>query len=202
VVRVENVQGDTAALDYVVRDGGAANSNANFVEVVRFTGTWAVNFCDCPPSNVRVRYRQNTRSRMTVGANQTLTTGIAATIQYQTTDVDTDGGADTVNFRVRCRFPGPKLVKGQIRLAATLNANDDVIVRILKNGVPLAQVTHEPNGGSIEYSFAVDRVVDIVEDECGKATADLTIQATVTSAGTITVLNTATMSYFEVTDLG
>ncbi|MFN7341493.1 MAG: hypothetical protein ACK5VI_10490, partial [Opitutia bacterium] len=151
---------------------------------------------------VRVRYRQNTRSRMTVGANQTLTTGIAAPIQYPTTDVDTDGGADTVNFRVRGRFPGPKLVKGQIRLAATLNANDDVIVRILKNGVPLAQVTHEPNGGSIEYSFAVDRVVDIVEDECGKATADLTIQATVTSAGTITVLNTATMSYFEVTDLG
>ena len=201
-VQVDNAFGDSAGLDYVVRDGSANNSNANFVEIKRFTGTWATQFCDAVAANVTVRYRQNPRTRMTVGTSQVLTSGVDATVQYNTiaSGNDTDGGGDIVNYRVRPLFPGLKHVKAQIR--ATLNANDNVGLALRKNGVTIAQSAHEPTSGGLEYTYEVSCYIYISEDECGKVASDITVVANITSAGTITILNTSTMSYFEVVDIG
>lgn len=201
-IRVDNVFGDSAGLDYVVRDGSVSNSNANFVDVERFSGTWATQFCDAVPANVTARYRQNTRTRMTVGTSQVLASGVTTTIQYNTIAAgdDTDGGGDTANYRVRPRFPGLKHVKAQIRVV--LSANDNVELLLRKNGATVAQSSHEPTSGGLEYTYEVSRFVYIFENECGKAASDITVAATITSAGVISILNTSTMSYFEVVDVG
>ncbi len=199
VCTVGAVFGDGVNLDYVVRDGSAANGCANLVEVVKATG-WLTGFCSAPPGNVTVRYRQNTRTLLTVGAAQALVTATWTKVAVDTVGADTDGGGDTVNNRVRCRFPGPKLVRGSIRVG--VNAGDDIELRLMLNGAQVAYAAAEPQSGGLAYVYTIAKVVYIDESAAGLAAADLTLEARITSAGAISINNLAAASYLEVTDLG
>ena len=199
-VRVDNVVEDNGRMVTVVQDGTADASNANLVEVGRASGY--TTFSNAVPGNVRIRVKDSTRVQMRLGSAQTLTTGVAAKVLFNTAFVDANGEADTVNSKVRCKTPGIKLVRATLRMGA-LNADDDVEVAIKVGGQVVKAEAKEVSSGTLETTMSAESMVYIPEDDSGTADADIEVFVTVVSgAGTIQVLITTTMTQFEVVDVG
>lgn len=60
----------------------------------------------------------------------------------------------------------------------------------------------EFTSGSVEQVKEVEGTVRIRAEDIGTASADLTAWVTVTTPGSVSMLNTATMSFIEVTRVG
>lgn len=197
-ITVENVLEENARMTTVVQDGTASANNANLVEVGKSVG-WTA-FCSVPPANVRIRVKDSSRVRLTMSGNQTLSTGVAATVAFNTVQVDALNEAITGSNVVRCKTPGAKLVTAKIRVSGQ-NALDDMFLAVQLNGVNVARLDGEAPSGALEQSYDINKIIYIGEDIAGTAAADIRIVATHTGAATATILNTATMSDFEVIDL-
>lgn len=195
-VTVANVLAD-ANLDYIVWDTATDTDNGNVVEVMKVTGTPALRFSNCPPDNVRARYKQAQPCRLNVGTNQTLTSAVATTIDYDVVLSDKDSLADLATNKVRPKYPGWYRVYAQVRISGH-NASEDIVMRVQLNGVNVTQKAHEYTSSGLEQCWDVSALVYIGEDQVGTTAADISIQATHTGAGSVTVLNTASMSFFEV----
>lgn len=196
---VDNVIETNGRMATVVQDGTADSTNTNLVQVGKASGYTL--FSSAPPGNVRIRVRDNTRVKMTMSANQTLTTATTTKVAFDTISADALGEADTANNRVRCKTPGSKLVRVTLRMNV-LNANDDVIVSIRLNGVPQKQEARETPSSSLESTMTCATNIYISEDIAGTSAADIEAYVEVISAaGTIQVLNTAIMTQFEVIDV-
>lgn len=197
-VTVDAVLEQNAKMTTVVQDGTASSNNGNLVKIGKATG-WTA-YCSAPPANVRVRSEDSTRVRLTMSANQTLTTAVQATVAFNTVQVDTLGEAITGSNVVRCKTPGAKLVTAKVRISGQ-NALDDLFLAVQLNGVNVARLDGEAPSGALEQSYDISKIIYIGEDIAGTSAADIRIVATHTGAATATILNTATMSDFEVIDL-
>lgn len=199
VVYVGQVVGDSTNLDHVVRDGGADNNNNNYVEVGQASG-WATSFCDCVPDNVKVRCKDGTEAHLTLGSAQSITTATPTTVDFSVVAKDVNSEADTANDRVRCKFPGRKLVRAQVRVTG-LNSGDVAELRILKNASSVAQ-DYKVSTGTGQVICAVEKMVYVNENEVSAAGADISIQIEVTSgAGTPVLTQNSALSFFQVTDV-
>jgi hypothetical protein len=188
-----------ANLDYIVRDNCSVNNtNANFVKLSKLVGLPATSFATCVfPANTRARYMSANPCRLTIGTTQVVSTGVAATVQYNTAASDLDSIANTGTFTIAPRFPGWYRIRGQVRVSGN-NATDNITMRVQKNASTVAQKAVGYATSAIEVCADVDMLVYIGEDEVGTVSANLTIQATHVGSATANLLNTATMSYLEV----
>jgi hypothetical protein len=71
----------------------------------------------------------------------------------------------------------------------------------LQDGVVVAQTNDEAVSGASDHTYRVERMVYVNPNQAGTASADFTVQVRITSAGTIDITNTATMSFFELMDV-
>lgn len=198
-VRVENVLGDGAGLKYVVRDGAVDNSNGNVVEVGRASG-WAKRFCDCVPSNERIRVHDSTRVRLTLNASQKVATATPTTIQFNSVQEDRKGEAVSASHKVRCKTPGLKQVYAQARMAG-IRGGDDVVMRIKVNGTTVREASHDATSAKLAQTFPIQSVIYIAEDRADSSDADLSIEIEVRSAGAPQITASNALSFLEVTDL-
>ena len=188
-----------ANLDYIVRDGGAVNANKNIVRVGRASG-FALAFSNCPPTNVRVVYRDRARTELSMSAGQTLTTAVDTTLQYNTVVSDDNAQGVLGSYKVRVAHPGLWRIKGSVRV--TLDAGNDVELSILKGAAVIATACREPVGNSIPYTYEVDKTIYVNENDLAAIAADFSISAKITSASAITTSNPAYMTYFEAVPVG
>jgi len=198
VVTVDNVLGDGVNMDYVVRDGGADNDLQNIVEVGRAAG-WAIQFCNAPPDNVMVRYKQSTDVLLVLPGNQSLTTTVPATIDFSTVVRDRNSEAVTASDKVRCKFPGRKSVSAQVRLTGHAD-QASVTLEILLNASVVRTIEEQAAGGN-DSTFMVKGIINIGEDQVNGVGADISIRITVTSAGTLSLTASNSLSFLEVVDL-
>lgn len=203
VVTIHSLLGG-ANLDHVARDNcSVSNSNNNLVRLMRGSG-WSGKFSETVhASNMKARNLSAQPCRLTMAATQTLSTGTAATIAFDTVASDTDALYAGSSI-VRAKYPGWYQVRAQVRISGG-NAADYVTLRIKRHDgasfVSIAQKAAAYGTGSVEVVFDVSQSVYVNEAQAGTASADFLIEATHTGAATVTAMNTATMSFFEVLPL-
>jgi hypothetical protein len=198
VVNLGCIIGNGTDMDYVVSDGGSSNINNNIITVDKASG-WAVSFCIAPQSNVRILAKNNTQTILRLTSDQTITTATPTLVTFNQVAVDINSEAVTASSKVRCQYPGWKSVFAQIRCTG-LNALDPVVLELQKNGVTVKESMQQQVNGAANSTFSVSGRVYIGENEVNAAGADLSVQATITSAGTIKVTANEVISYFEVVD--
>ncbi len=186
--------------DYLIKDNHAGSGFANRVEIKYVTGSLAFSAASVTDlSNATLRVGGGL-ARLTMSASQT---GIASatntTVLFDTVETDLLSEAVTASNKIRAKYPGRKIVRASIR--TTVNADDDVSVRILQDGVVIAQTNDEAVSGASDHTYRVERMVYVNPNQAGTASADFTVQVRITSAGTIDITNTATMSFFELMDV-
>jgi hypothetical protein len=184
--------------DYAIKDNCSVdNANNNLVRFDRLPtgmtafGTIAHN------GNVRAEVRDRARVEACLTGNQTpLSSGVDTTVAFSEAVTDRHGQLNTGTYKVRLNAPGVYRVKASVRAAG--NAGDDVAIKALKNATVICQTASEPSSGSLAYTYTIDKVFEITPAEAGTAAADISIVANVTSAGTITLIDTNSMTFFEV----
>lgn len=198
-VVVDNVLGDGVNLDYVVRDGGASNANGNYVDVKKATG-WATSFCDCPPDNERIVVANGTEAHLTLGSAQPFTNGVEATVDFSVVAKDSNSEAVTASDKVRCKFPGRKAVKAQLRITG-LNSGDSAELRIYKNTTLVAN-DYKVATSTGQIVPEINKGLYIAENEVSAAGADISIKLLVNSpTGAPVLTQNSALSFFQVTDI-
>lgn len=186
--------------DYLMRCNHTGSGFANRVDIKYVTGDIGVSASSVVDlSNATIRVGGGL-TRLTMSANQTgITTATNTTVLFDTVETDLLSEAVTADNKIRSKYPGRKVARASIR--TTLNADDDVSVRILQNGVVIAQTNDEAVSGGSDHTYLVERMVYINPNQAGTASADFTVQVRITSAGAIDITNTAVMSFFELMDV-
>lgn len=191
----------SANCDYVVKDNCSVdNDNANVVIFKKPPVTYTTFGVVTHNDNTRVRVQGIERVEACLSGNQTpLTSGVDTTIAYAEVITDRQSQHNVGTYKTRLKYPGMYNVRVSIRGA--FNSGDDVTVKILKNAAAIRQVACEPSSGALAWTYTADKIVEVTPDEAGTASADISGIANITSAGTITLIDTNSMTFLEVTPL-
>jgi hypothetical protein len=186
--------------DYLAKDNHATTGLDNRVRIQQVTGALATSAAAATElSNLKLKVGGGL-TRLTMSADQTgLTTATNTTVLFNTAETDLLSEAVTASNKIRSKYPGRKLIRASLR--ATLNTDDDVKVRLLQNGTLIALSEDESISGSSEHTFTVERMIYVNENQAGTSSADFTIQAQITSSGSIGIASTAVASFFELMDV-
>ena len=196
VVRVDKIIGDSTNMVNAVRDGGAANTNGNLVEVGQGSGWTGASTSIGNPSNVRVRWLDNTDVFMRMPSNQIVTTAVQTTVNFSTTvrDVNSEYTSGGV---IRGKYPGKKAVSATIRWQANA-VGDEVLLQLYKNTTIIGSTIRRAAQNAQPETYTVATTDYLGEDEVNAATADYSVKATITAGGTVTILATTGYTQFQV----
>jgi len=188
-----------ANTDYAVKDNCSVNNtNNNLIRFDRLPTGMATFGTVVQEANIRVEVRDRARVEVCLTGNQTpLTSGVDTTVQFNDVIVDRQSQFQTGTFKFRPKAPGVYRVKGQVRGA--FNASDDVTAKLFKNAAAVAQTASEPVSGALQYTYQIDKMVDIGVNDVGVAAGEIYMQVNIVSAGTITLVDTNSMTFLEVT---
>ena len=202
VVHVDYILGDGVNMDHIVKDGGVAASLDNLVTVGRASG-WAVSTISGPEGNVRLRYMGTCLTEMTMSADQTLASGTAAKIAYDTVAVDTESLAVTASNKITIKWPGVYRVQATARMNAWAVGVTDQWRLDLYRGTVIAKTAK----GRIQYSAKDEQAIlsnDIIitSADINTTNADLTVNMTQDTTASKAISAFAPMTAFSVTRVG
>ena len=182
--------------DYIAKDNHATSALDNRVRIDTVTGTPAVSAAiTTVASNLQLRVGGGL-TRLTMSGNQTgISSATYTTVNFDTVQTDLLSEAITASDKIRIKYPGRYVIRTSVRLA--LNAGDEVEVRILQNGAGSTSSTKPCGSSTIAENFSAERFINITENDAGTAAADFRVEVRVTSAGSITITNSALLTFFE-----
>ena len=182
--------------DYIAKDNHAVSALDNRVRVDTVTGTPAISAAiTTVASNLQLRVGGGL-TRLTMSGNQTgISSATYTTVNFDTVATDLLSESVVASDKIRIKYPGRHKLHASVRLA--LNAGDEVELRILQNGTGSVSSTSACISGSVAQSYECSRVIYITENDAGTAAADFRVEVRVTSAGAITITNSALLTFFE-----
>jgi len=185
--------------DYAVKDNCTIdNDNGNRVIFDRLPSGMGTAFGTITvDDNTKVTVKDRARVEYTLTANQTpLTSGVDTTVSFNEVQSDRQSQMNTGTFKVRLKAPG--IYQAHTSVRTTLNSGDDVAVKIFKNAAAICQAAMEPSSGALGWTYKADKTFEILPSEAGTSAADIFVSVNITSAGTITLIDTNSMTFFEV----
>lgn len=190
-----------ANCDYVVKDNCTVdNDNANIVRFLKPPTSYTTFGSVTQNDNTRVEVRGRERVEVCLSANQTpITSATDTTLQFNEVISDRHSQHNTGTYKTRVKYPG--LIQVLVSQRGAYNAGDDSVTKIFKDATVVRQTASEPQSGGLGYTYVATKTIEITPNEAGTSAADIYGVVNVTSAGTITVIDTNSMTLMEVTPL-
>jgi hypothetical protein len=198
IITIGSILGDGVNLDYIVKDGGSANALDNLVKVGKASG-YVTAISSAPDGNVRVRTDSRFYTEMTMSAGQTVPTGVATKVLFNTAAVDIEGNtAITASNKITIRWPGVYRFRAQLRLDGWAGGtNDQWQMEIRQNVTGIGY-----NRGKIYFApgkdqgIFVEKTVHVREQDIGTTAADFTVWMQHDVGADRSISSFAPMTYF------
>ncbi len=196
---IESVVGDGVNLDHLVKDGGASANNENLVRIGKASG-FAVSSVSAPSSNVKFVYGGRTYTEMTMSAGQSINSGSATKIAFNTVATDLDSIAVTGSNKVTVKYPGTYRIDAQVRLDSwAVGVNDSWMLEVYQGAAVVRRTKGKINFSGKDETALITAPVLITESQIGTANADLSVYITQDTGSARSISNAAGYTYLTAT---
>ncbi len=178
-VHIGTLNADGPALNYAIFDVQADYTGRNYVTIDRGEG-WSQRFINATSSNVQARLTSQSYISASAQVSQTITAATSTVINLAAASRDEFNEFDLGTKSIKCKFPGPRWVKGVLRVAG-LDADDNVNFSILQGATVIAAQDFVATGAA-EQGFEVSGATYVSESDAGDSGAEITMQVNITSA--------------------